>query len=149
MNSLHAEVDARQSAIEFHSLTERVEKAVADVWNAKVTVHADPVDHGHALYSAATTTLVDWIEKHPEMVAFHDLRLGGEAESLECSVDLVVRQERLFADYNGLLSEAAREMGRRLPQVRRFDLGIEPEFASDREYRRIFHRKGDEVVSLS
>jgi cation diffusion facilitator family transporter len=146
--SLHAEVDARQSAIEVHNLAERVEKAVADVWNAKVTVHADPVDHGHPLYAAARTALLNWIESHPEMVAFHDLRLLGEAESLECSVDLVVRQERLFPHFNGLLSEAARELGRRLPAIRHFDLGIEPEFASDREYRRIFHRKGDDVIAL-
>lgn len=139
MISLHAEVDARQSAIEAHNLAERVEKAVADVWNAKVIVHADPVNHDHPLYPQVAAVIADWIVGHPEIVSFHDLRLIGDAESLECCVDLVVRQERLFADFERIMAEEAGEIKRRIPQIQRLDLGIEPEFASDREYRRIFN----------
>ncbi len=146
MISLHAEVDARLSAIEAHALAEQVEKAVADEWNAKVIVHADPVDHGHPCYAAAAAAIADWIQGHPEIIGYHDLRLSGHAESLECAVDLVVRQERLFAEFDGMLLQEARHVGRRLPEIQRFDLGIEPEFASDREHRRIFHRHGEELV---
>jgi cation diffusion facilitator family transporter len=149
MISLHAEVDARQSAIEAHNLAELVEKTIADVWNAKVIVHVDPVDHGHPCYTAAAAVVTKWIAEHPEIVAFHDLRLSGDGESVECSVDLVVRQERLFADFEGMVSQEAREMGRLLPRIQRFDLGIEPEFASDREYRRTFVRRGNEIVPLA
>lgn len=148
MISLHAEVDARQSALEAHNLAELVEKTIGEAWNAKVIVHADPVDHGHPCYAAAAAVVTDWIAGHPEIVAFHDLRLSGDGDSLECSVDLVVRPERLFADFDEMLTQEAGEMGRRLTQIRRFDLGIESEFASDREYRRIFHRQGDNIVPI-
>ncbi len=144
--SLHAEVDARLSALEAHDLAERVEKAIADEWNAKVIVHADPVDRAHPGYAAAAAAIADWVQGHPEIVGFHDLRLSGDPESLECAVDLVVRQERLFAEFDAMLLKEACHMGRRLPDVRRFDLGIESEFASDREHRRIFHRQGEDLV---
>ncbi len=146
MISLHAEVDAGLSALEAHDLAERVEKTIADEWNAKVIVHADPVDHAHPGYAAAAAVITDWVRGHPEIIGFHDLRLSGDPESLECAVDLVVRQERLFAEFDAMLLQEARQMGRRLPAIQRFDLGIEPEFASDREHRRIFHRQGEDLV---
>lgn len=146
MISLHAEVDARLSALEVHDLAERVEKTIADEWNAKVIVHADPVDHAHPAYAAAAAAITEWVHGHPEIIGFHDLRLSGGPESLECAIDLVVRQERPFADFDTLLLQEARQMGRRLPEIKRFVLGIEPEFASDREHRRIFHRQGEDLV---
>jgi cation diffusion facilitator family transporter len=146
MISLHAEVDARLSAIEAHALAEQVEKTVADECHAKVVVHADPVDHAHPGHAAASAAIADWIRGHAEVVGFHDLRLFGRAESLECAVDLVVRQERLFAEFDGMLLKQVREMGHRLPEIRRFDVGIESEFASDRDYRRVFCRQGTELV---
>jgi cation diffusion facilitator family transporter len=146
MISLHAEVDARLSALEVHDLAERVEKTIADEWNAKVIVHADPVDHAHPGYATAAAAIADWVHGHPEIIGFHDLRLSGDPASLECAVDLVVRQERLFAEFDAMLLREARQMGRRLPEIQRFDLGIEPEFASDREHRRIFHRQGGDLI---
>ncbi len=146
MISLHAEVDAGLSALDAHDLAERVEKIIADEWNAKVIVHADPVDHHHPAYSAAAAVITKWVQGHPEIIGFHDLRLSGDPEGLECAVDLVVRQERLFAEFDAMLLQEAQHIGRRLPDIQRFDIGIEPEFASDREHRRIFHRKGDDLV---
>lgn len=136
--SLHAEVDAKQSALEAHHLAEQVEQTVADEVGAKVTVHVDPVDHSHPLYEHASAALKELIGAHQDVVGFHDLRVEGAGSRYDLSVDLVVCTEVTQEDFQTVLNRIASRIRARLPEVDTLDLKIETEYASDREYRKIY-----------
>jgi len=138
--SLHAEVDARLSALEAHALAERIEQAVSDRTSAKVVVHADPVDHDHPLYSKLARGIRDLLAHHPDVVGYHDLRVFGEGPEYSLSLDFVVCTEVHPQDFSETLAGLASELFSRLPEVRNIDLGIETEYASDQEFRRVFDR---------
>lgn len=147
--SLHVEVDARQSALEVHELAERVEQAIAEKTGARVVVHADPVDHSHPQYQAVAAVLQEVLAAHQDVVGFHDLRLAGDEERLDMSVDLVVCTEVEPAIFERVLGRLASRILANLSQVRSLDVGIEAEYASDQEYRRVFVREGQEVRMIS
>lgn len=138
--SLHAEVDANQTALEAHYLAERVEQAVAEQVGAKVIVHVDPVDHSHPLYEPVSAVLKEVISAHQDVVGFHDLRVEGAGESYDLSVDLVVCTEVAQDDFQVVLDRLASRIRARLPNLDTLDLKIETEYASDQEYRRVYPR---------
>ncbi len=140
--SLHAEVDANQSAMEAHHLAENVEQAVADDVGAKVIVHVDPVDHSHPLYIQFAEALRDIIGAHQDVVGFHDLRVDGTGEAHDISVDLVVCAEVMQEDFPDVLDRLAARIRAKMPTVEQLDLKIETEYASDQEYRKIYTPPG-------
>lgn len=143
--SLHVEVDARQSALEVHELAERVEHAIAEKTGARVVVHADPVDHSHPQYRSVAAVLREVLAAHQDVVGFHDLRLFGEGDRIDMSVDLVVCTEVEPEIFEHVLVRLASRILANLPQVRMLDVGIEAEYASDREHRRVFVREEDGI----
>ncbi len=138
--SLHAEVDANQTALEAHYLAEKVEQTVAERVGAKVIVHVDPVDHSHPLYEPVSATLKDVIGAHQDVVGFHDLRVEGAGENYDVSVDLVVCTEVVQEDFQAVLDRLASRIRARLPNLDKLDLKIETEYASDQEYRKVYPR---------
>lgn len=136
--SLHAEVDANQTALEAHHLAENVEQAVADEIGAKVTVHVDPVDHSHPLYRQFSNTLKEIIGAHQDVVGFHDLRVEGAGERYDLSVDFVVCTEVTQQDFHTVLDRLASRIRARIPGLDTLDLKIETEYASDQEFRKVY-----------
>ena len=146
--SLHIEVDAGQSALEVHELAEQVEQAVAEETGARVVVHADPVDHSHPKYALVAKALKDVLEEQQDVVGFHDLRLSGGAECLRMSVDLVVCPEVESSSFQNVLEDLAGRILAAVPEVEELDVGMEAEYASDQEYRRIFRRLEGKAVPV-
>ncbi len=136
--SLHAEVDADQSALEVHDLAERVEETVSDALVAKVTVHSDPVDRSHPLYRPASDAVQDIVESQGDVVGFHDLRVEGDTNGFDLSVDLVVCSEVAQGDFSPVSDRLARRIRSRLSALKTLTLGIELEYASDQEFRKVY-----------
>lgn len=88
--SFHIEVDAARTALDAHDLAERVEEVVQMITGCKAIVHVDPVDRGHPAYGMVRAWLEDLIARDERLVGFHDLRVSGDPEAYEVSVDLVV-----------------------------------------------------------
>ena len=138
--SLHAEVDANQTAMEAHYLAEKVEQTVAEQVGAKVIVHVDPVDHSHPLYRPISAALKEIIGAHQDVVGFHDLRVEGAGEGYSLSVDLVVCAEVTQENFEVVLDRLASRIRARLPNLDTLDLKIETEYASDQEFRKVYPR---------
>lgn len=135
--ALHAEVDANQSALAVHELAERVEAAVAALADAKVIVHADPVDHSHPRYPDVAAALHTIIRKEPGALGFHDLRVAdAEGHTIDIHVDIVVCAETAVQDFGAYGDRLAAAIRQEVFAVRRLDMGVETEYASDREHRR-------------
>lgn len=142
--SLHIEVDATLSVLDAHALAERVESDIADEEGARVTVHVDPVDRSHVLYDEAEAALRGIVADHPELVGYHDLRLDGEPPRYNLSVDLVAHLGVPESEFEHKLDDIRRVVHERIPGVCRIDLGMEAEYASEHERRRVFRRSGRE-----
>ncbi len=138
MMSLHIEVDAELSVLAAHGLAERVEQRIAEAEGLKAIVHVDPVDRTHPAYARAEKTMNGIVEAHPEMVGFHDLRLHGEETAFELAVDLVVHAGVLPEAFPSILADVRDRLHARLPGCGPVDLGVETEYATDREHRRRF-----------
>jgi cation diffusion facilitator family transporter len=138
--SLHAEVNADQSALEVHDLAERVEETVSEALIAKVTVHADPVDHSHPLHRPASEAVLDIVESQGDVVGFHDLRVEGDQDNFDLSVDLVLCSEVDQGDFSPVSDRLARRIRSRLPGLNTLTVGIEIEYASDQEFRKAYGR---------
>ncbi len=136
--SLHAEVDANQTALEAHHLAEQVEQAVTEAVGAKVTAHVDPVDHSHPLYGLVSATLKDIFGAHQDVISFHDLRVEGMGERYDLSLDLVVCTEVSQQSFEVMLDRLAKRIRARLPNLDTLDLGIETEYSSDQEFRKVY-----------
>jgi len=138
--SLHIEVDADLTVMETHRMAERVEERIAQNASAKAVVHVDPVDRSHPAYSRVEKALHDFVFDHPELVAYHDLRVTGSADHFDFSVDFVVRSSVQRSQFEKFLSDARDRLHRQLAGADRIEMGIETEYASDPEHRRSFSR---------
>lgn len=140
MVSLHVEVNSERTVLEAHDLAERVEAEIAAAMGAKAVVHVDPVDRRHPAYGRVEKTLLSFIAAHPELVGYHDLRLTDVQGGYDLTVDLVVRARVQPDAFGSFLEEARLRLRRELPDAHRIDIGVETEFSSDPEHRRVFAR---------
>lgn len=138
--SLHIEVDADLSVMEAHRMAERVEERISEVTSAKAVVHVDPVDRRHPAYARVERALDDFVAAHPELVAYHDLRVTGSADRFDFSVDLVVRAGLPRDQFERFLDGARERLHRDLAGAEQIEMGVETEYASDPEHRRSFSR---------
>jgi cation diffusion facilitator family transporter len=138
--SLHAEVDAVQSALQVHDLAELVEEAVSEALLAKVTVHADPVDRSHPLHRPVSGAIRDIVETQDDVVGFHDLRVEGDRSGFDLSVDLVLCSEVAQGDFSPVSDRLAGRIRSRLPALKTLTVGVEIEYASDQEFRKVYRK---------
>ena len=138
--SFHIEVDAHLTLLAAHDLGEAVERKVAEAFAARTVAHVDPVDRSHPGYAQAEALLRELLSGHAELAGFHDLRLAGPEGRYDLSVDFVARAHVASAEFGGILEGMCRQLHGRLPAARRVDLGLETEFASENELRRVFRQ---------
>ena len=88
--SLHIEVDARKTAEESHDIAERVEQEVERRTQCRAIVHVDPIDLKHPLYGRVEEEIRKVVISEQGVLGFHDLRVKGEDEQFDVSLDFVV-----------------------------------------------------------
>lgn len=132
----HIDIDAKLSAMEAHAIAERAEDAVADGLQAKVTIHADPVDRSHPAYERTKQLLEAMIQSDTDLLDVHDLRLKGPESGPDLAVDFVARQALKPGDYGAKLDHLKERLRQARPELKRLLLGMESEYASDPEFRR-------------
>lgn len=130
--SLHIEVDAARTALEVHDLAEEVEKAVCSVTGCRAIVHVDPVDRRHPMYVRARRLLEGVVGGRPEVKAFHDLRVSGDRDRFDLSVDLVVGMEVDGSAQGGIAEDVKVLLKRRLSGVGEVRITIEQPFSEEK-----------------
>lgn len=145
--SLHIEVDANQTVLCAHEMAERVESAISQALNARVVVHVDPVDRTHLAYARVEEAIRRVIAEHSELIGFHDLRVAGTAARFHLAVDLIARPEVLTTAYPALLRQAREQILQRIPETQALEIGIESEYAGDREHRETFAARPEAAES--
>ncbi len=110
--SLHVEVDASQSAMDVHDLSERVEQAVEGVTSCKAIVHVDPVDRNHSEYDRAERMMNNLIRGQELLAEFHDLRVEGPVGGMVISVDVVAKVGTDESAYPGIEEQVSRAIHR-------------------------------------
>lgn len=140
--SFDIELDAKLTALECHEITARVEKAIAAAIQAKVIVHADPVDHSHPQYAAVTAAFDQAVRDDRRLVGYHDLRVTGMATKLNVSADLVAAEHIDAKEFGDIAGAAWRRLAGARPEICDLDIGVESEYASDPDYRRTFSAPG-------
>ena len=136
--SFHIEVDAHMTALECHELTEAAERIVSETFNAKVMVHADPIDRSHPDYGNIEREIQRIIKETPILIGFHDLRVSGN-DKLTICVDLVVKEKAQLEQFEQLLNTLHPVFFNYIPKASHLDLGMEAEYASDPEFRMSFN----------
>jgi cation diffusion facilitator family transporter len=89
MVSFHIEVDANLTVIAAHHMAEEAEAAVEMQMQWRAVAHVDPVDRSHPLFDELHRLLSQLVTTDPELIDFHDLRIGGERPPHTVSFDLV------------------------------------------------------------
>lgn len=135
---MHIEMDAGATALECHSLTEEVEDVVGKRFGAKVNVHGDPVDLSHPEYRNIRSSLNDFIDSSRDFTDFHDLRVSGTRPELLIEVDLVIKPAVESAEFAAKVDWAHRELAKLIDGFELLDIGLETNYASEPEFRRIF-----------
>lgn len=123
--SLHIEVDAARTAGESHDIAERVEQEVEQQTQCRAIVHVDPVDREHPLYTRVEEAIRDALSVEEHVLGFHDLRVKGEENRLEISVDIVVKLDmgrQLETDIESRIISALRKV---LPGLRELKIVFE------------------------
>jgi len=139
--SLHVEVDADLTVLDAHALAERVEEVVGVATGSKATVHVDPVDRRHPRYAETACAMEALVSGEAELVGYHDLRLFGTPQGARVAVDLVARASVPAAGFGRILERARERLHEALPWADPVDVGIETEYASEPERRRVFERR--------
>lgn len=133
--TLHIEMDAAMSAIECHRLTEKVEDNIANQLQAKVIVHGDPVDLSHPEYRRISSLLKEFVDSTGDFVDYHDLRVYGESPALDIEVDLVTTLNVTSSDFQDKAEQFRRHIVEQFDGIRKLDIGIETDYASEPEFR--------------
>ncbi len=135
---LHIEMDADATPLECHSLTEEVEDVVGRHFGAKVNVHGDPVDLSHPEYETIRSIMDEFIDSSRDFTDFHDLRVSGSRPELLVEVDLVLKPAVDSNDFSTKMEWAHRELSKLIDGFKRLDIGLENNYASEPEFRRLY-----------
>lgn len=134
--SFHIEVDASQTAMDVHNLSERVELAVENVVSCKATVHGDPVDRTHPKYFDAARLLDVLVKEDARLSGFHDLRVEGGRDRFNLSVDMVVRSHVKSSMYEQVIEDIRAVILKRLTGVQQITVRVEVESSAEPHFSR-------------
>ncbi len=133
--TFHVEVDAALTALQSHAIAEAAEARVAAGLQAKVTVHADPVDRSHPDYARIAAVFHRLAEGDLGVQSYHDLRVAGDrVAGLEVEVDWVVEDAVPTARYEELADRVRERVNGEVDGVRRVRFGVESVYASAPEF---------------
>ena len=134
--SFHIEVDASQTAMDVHNLSERVELEVEKVVSCKATVHGDPVDRTHPKYAEAARLMELLVKEDSRLAGFHDLRIEGGQDGFNLSVDMVVRSHVMAAMYEEVIRDIRDVIQKKLESVRQIGVRVEVESSAEPHFSR-------------
>ena len=124
VTSLHIEVPVELDVSRGHELAEDVEDALAEAVRCRATVHVDPVDRHHPLYSDVSAFLAQAAGRLDEPVEVHDLRIVGRAE--RCFVIFDVSADGVVGE--GAVARLRAEVEAKFPAVAKVIVNVEPRF---------------------
>ncbi len=124
--SLHIETTDDHSPMELHQISHRVEHKVARSGHGSVCVHVDPLNADHPAYEAVESRLMDLVEADDDLLAFHDLRIVGDAEEFTILCDLQPRSG--FQEHQGVVRRIERGLCARFPGADCV-IEVDPEFS--------------------
>ena len=134
--SFHIEVDASQTAMDVHNLSERVELEVEKVVTCKATVHGDPVDRTHPKYGETARLLDLLVKEDSRLAGFHDLRVEGGRDGFDLSVDMVVSSHVKTLMYEEVIRDLRDMIRKRLDGVRQIGVRVEVESSAEPHFSR-------------
>lgn len=139
--SCHIDVDASRSALEVHRLAEQAEDAVAAAYDAKVIIHADPIDRSHPAYGRMETAVRNLVRNDPELEDYHDLRVQGGDDRMAAAVDFVTRRDVVPEQYPAKAERLGEALFTCESGLRSVEIGLESDYASDPEFHRKIRRE--------
>ena len=139
MVSFHIEVDAHQSLVEAHSISEAAEEAVEKTLEWRAVAHLDPIDRTHSLFDELNQVLRAYVSNESGLVDVHDLRAEGDKPPYKISFDLVTTMETGREEYDAIFEHALSAIGSAFPdRVGQMEIGIEAAVESAPMARRQF-----------
>lgn len=124
VTSLHIEVPADVDVMIAHEMAEDVEQAVMAHSKGWATVHVDPINRAHPLYSDVEGFLAQEVPRTEGATSFHDLRIVGRDAPCFVVFDLVT--EDGVGDGPAQVLQAA--VQGRFPAVAKVVVTVEPRF---------------------
>lgn len=139
MVSFHIEVDAHQSLVDAHLVSEAAEDAVENTLGWRALAHLDPVDRSHPLFDELDRTVRAYVEAEPGLVDVHDLRAEGSDPPYRISFDLVTDMAVSRNEYDGIYERCLSSLSETFTgRVVQAEVGIEAAVESAPMTRRIF-----------
>jgi len=124
VTSLHIEVPAEVDVMSAHEMAEDVEQAVMAHSKGWATVHVDPVNRDHPLFSSLEEFLAQEVARTQGATSFHDLRIVGRDDPCFVVFDLVTDDGSGETPVQALRA-AVQE---RFPAVSKVVIAVEPRF---------------------
>jgi cation diffusion facilitator family transporter len=125
--SMHIEVSAEQSALDLHTVADRVERSFTPDRDGTVVVHVDPIDRNHPHYEEVHRILDEVVAGDDRCHSFHDLRIVGASEEFQVLFDLAVRRELRPEEEHQIRERLTARLQQRFPLVRAV-VCVEPAF---------------------
>ena len=110
--SLHIEVEASESPLRLHEMSEEIEGRIARSFPGHAVVHVDPVNRDHEHYVEVQKIVGEVVASETRVTSFHDLRIVGGPERFkvvfDVAVDLVCG-DRDIAEFRDRVTRRVRE----------------------------------------
>lgn len=129
--SFHIEVDAAQTAIQVHDLSEKAEAAVQHAIPCKAIAHVDPVDRSHPVYAEVESRMGEFTARELSLTGFHDLRVTGTPEAYDVSVDLIAQLDVPESEYRVVARRVREAMHRGLQGLRKAHIHVEVDASAE------------------
>ncbi|WP_144413836.1 cation diffusion facilitator family transporter [Kiritimatiella glycovorans] len=140
--SFHVEVSGALTVYEAHEIAERAEEAVERT-GRRAVAHVDPVDFRHPAYEPVRAALQEIVDADDRLREVHDIRVSGGEGDMRLAFDVVVRIEIPPDQYGAVFGEVRERVREKLPAVKKVEIGVEREMASEPMRRKSYDVSGD------